>query len=93
MPDHTWQDQANWSYKELKNRDDLTSAYLELLDKLKPLIESSGLSAAVYTQTTDVEIELNGLMTYDRDITKMDTDRVSAANAEICKTLIAAHKD
>jgi hypothetical protein len=93
MPDHTWQDKANWSYKELKNRDDLTSAYLELLDRLKPLIESSGLSAAVYTQTTDVEIELNGLMTYDRAVTKMDADRVSAANAETCKTPIAAAKN
>jgi beta-galactosidase/beta-glucuronidase len=93
VPDHTWQNRANWSYKELKNRDDLTNAYLELLDQLKPLIESSGLSAAVYTQTTDVEIELNGLMTYDRAITKMDTDRVSAANVEICKTSIATGKN
>src|SRR5262249_21679649 len=39
-----------------------------------------GLSAAVYTQTTDVEIEVNGLMTYDRAIVKMDARQVAAAN-------------
>jgi hypothetical protein len=38
------------------------------------------LSAAIYTQTTDVEIEVNGLMTYDREIVKMDLRRVAAAN-------------
>ncbi len=93
MPDHTWQTKANWSYKELKNRDDLTNAYLDLIDKLKPLIASSGLSAAVYTQTTDVEIELNGLMTYDRAITKMDADRVSAANGQICTMPLSTAKN
>ena len=90
MPGHTWQDKSNWSYKELKNADDLTTAYLDLLAKLKPLIESSGLSAAVYTQTTDVEVEVNGLLTYDRAIVKMDADKISAANAQVCGTPIPA---
>ncbi|MEN6305629.1 MAG: DUF4965 domain-containing protein, partial [Armatimonadia bacterium] len=48
--------------------------------KLHPLTGATGLSAAVYTQTTDVEIEVNGLMTYDREIIKMDAERVAAAN-------------
>ncbi len=34
----------------------------------------------MYTQTTDVEVEVNGLMTYDRELIKMDPDRVAAAN-------------
>jgi len=38
------------------------------------------LSAAVYTQTTDVEIEVNGLMTYDREVVKMDLKKVAEAN-------------
>jgi hypothetical protein len=42
---------------------------------LRPLI-GNGLASAVYTQTTDVEIEVNGFMTYDRAIVKLDTDRV-----------------
>jgi hypothetical protein len=48
--------------------------------KLFPLIEEKGLSAAVYTQTSDVEIEVNGLMTYDREQVKMDLSKVAAAN-------------
>ena len=42
-----------------------------------------GLSAAVYTQTTDVEIEVNGLMTYDREIIKMDKDKAAEANRKL----------
>ena len=51
-----------------------------LIAKLLPLIDEKGLSAAVYTQTTDVEVEVNGLMTYDRAMVKMDMDKVAAAN-------------
>jgi hypothetical protein len=40
---------------------------------------AQGLAAAVYTQTTDVEIEVNGLMTYDRALVKMDADAIAAA--------------
>jgi hypothetical protein len=60
------------------NSDELTDAYVELLTMLRPLI-GRGLSAAVYTQTTDVEIEINGLMTYDRELVKMDAARISEA--------------
>ena len=52
----------------------------DLVAKLFPLIEEKGLSAAIYTQTTDVEVEVNGLMTYDRELVKMDWTRVAAAN-------------
>jgi hypothetical protein len=54
---------------------ELTAAYGELLNRLRPLV-AKGLSAAVYTQTTDVEREVNGLMTYDREIIKMDADQL-----------------
>ena len=53
---------------------------MSLIANLHPLIGSPGLSAAIYTQTTDVEIEVNGLMTYDRAVIKMDQERVAAAN-------------
>jgi len=52
------------------------------VEKLKPLA-AAGLSAAVYTQTTDVEVEVNGLMTYDRAMIKMDRERAAAANREV----------
>jgi beta-galactosidase/beta-glucuronidase len=68
---HTWQEEKNWGYRSCKNSQELTAAYGELMNKLRPLI-ARGLSAAVYTQTTDVESEVNGLMTYDREMIKMD---------------------
>jgi len=77
---HTWQDEKNWGYRSYTNSAALTSAYLDLVSKLFPLIEEKGLSAAVYTQTTDVEIEVNGLMTYDRELVKMDWGKIAEAN-------------
>jgi len=75
---HTWQDEKNWGYVSYKTADELTEAYVNLLTAMRPLI-GEGLSAAVYTQTTDVEIEVNGLMTYDRQLVKMELDRIVAA--------------
>ncbi len=76
---HTWQDEKNWGYRSYKTREELTDAYLVLLDNLRSLI-GPGLCAGIYTQTTDVEIEVNGLMTYDRAMIKMDVEKVAAAN-------------
>jgi hypothetical protein len=76
---HTWQDEKNWGYVSYKSTEDLTDAYLGLLEKLHPMTGVSGLAAAVYTQTTDVEIEVNGLMTYDRALVKMDQAAMAAA--------------
>jgi hypothetical protein len=79
---HTWQDEKNWGYRSYTTREELTDAYLVLLDNLRSLI-GPGLCAAVYTQTTDVEIEVNGLMTYDRAIIKMDVKKVAATNKRL----------
>jgi hypothetical protein len=76
---HTWQDEKNWGYVSYKTADELTDAYLALLEKLHPMTGAPGLAAAVYTQTTDVEIEVNGLMTYDRAEVKMNADLIAAA--------------
>jgi len=80
---HTWQGEANWSYRGFTTSGELTRAYEELFGRLHPLLGSPGLAAAVYTQTTDVEIEVNGLMTYDRAVIKPDEARVRAANTEL----------
>jgi len=76
---HTWQAERNWGYVSYQSADQLTDAYLGLLDKLHPMTGAAGLSAAVYTQTTDVEVEVNGLMTYDREVVKMNADLIAAA--------------
>ncbi len=83
---HTWQDEANWGYRTFRNADELTKAYVEALAKLRPLVESH-LSAAVYTQVTDVEIEVNGLMTYDREVLKLDESAIRAAHDRLFEPL------
>lgn len=75
---HTWQGKDNWGYRSFTKNDDLQRAYVGLLGALRPMI-AQGVSAAVYTQTTDVEIEVNGLMTYDRAVLKMDADVIGKA--------------
>jgi len=77
---HTWQNEKNWGYRSFTDAGALTTAYIDLVGKLFPLIDEKGLSAAVYTQTTDVEVEVNGLMTYDRAVVKMDLNKVTTAN-------------
>ena len=78
---HTWQAREELGLPQLhRSPEHSTTAYEDLVAKLFPLIEEKGLSAAVYTQTTDVEIEVNGLMTYDREMVKMDWTSVAAAN-------------
>ena len=76
---HTWQNEKNWGYRNLSSKEELNEGYLKLVDGLRPLIADPGLSAAVYTQTTDVEIEVNGLMTYDRGVIKVDEHAAAAA--------------
>src|SRR5262249_16723762 len=76
---HMWTDK-HWGYQGTRDSADLTRKYERLLQKVYELKEKPGLSAAVYTQTTDVETEANGLLTYDRAVIKVDQARVAAAN-------------
>lgn len=79
---HTWVDKNNWGYVSFKSQNELTNAYVGLMERLRPLV-IQGLSAAVYTQTTDVEIEVNGWMTYDRQVWKIDPERAAKATAKL----------
>ena len=76
---HTWT-QKTWGYRGTASSEELTHQYVRLLRNVWMLQQSRGLSAAVYTQTTDVETECNGLMTYDRAVVKVDAEKVAAAN-------------
>ena len=76
---HLWQKDKNWGYKTLKNQKDLEKAYLTRIDQLKPFI-SKGLAGAIYTQTTDVEGEVNGIITYDREVVKLKSNRIKKAH-------------
>lgn len=80
---HTWQGKENWGYRSFADQKSLTDAYLDLFEQLHPMIASPGLSAAIYTQTTDVETEVNGIMTYDRKVMKIPVDVAAKAHAKL----------
>jgi hypothetical protein len=70
---HTWLARDNWGYRSFADTAALGDAYRALARQLRFLI-GDGLAAAIYTQTTDVEIEVNGVMTYDRAVIKLPAD-------------------
>jgi len=82
--DHMWP-VANNAYDYEPTRTRLTDRYVFLLDEVEQLMRYKGLSAAVYTQTTDVEHEINGVLTYDRMVEKMEMERVKAVNEAVIK--------
>jgi beta-galactosidase/beta-glucuronidase len=82
---HLWWDKRNWGYRTFADRAALQAGYEALVEKLEPLVRQ-GLAAAIYTQTTDVEGEVNGLMTYDRKVLKFDAARL----AELHRRIISA---
>jgi beta-galactosidase/beta-glucuronidase len=79
---HTWE-QKNWGYRNMEDTLQLLSRYELYYDQVHRFVKEKGLSATIYTQTTDVETETNGLMTYDRKINKMGVENVFKANHNI----------
>lgn len=84
--EHLWEPDRNWGYVQFNSSKEVTDEYVKYAEELKQLIRQ-GFSAAVYTQTTDVEVEVNGLLTYDRKLVKVDEARVRKVNQEICNIL------
>jgi beta-galactosidase/beta-glucuronidase len=80
--EHSWQQKDNWGYQSFKNENDLFKRYSQFTDRLEQLIKL-GLSAAVYTQTTDVEVEVNGLMTYDRKVQKVAVEKLKQVASKL----------
>ena len=83
---HLWLADKNWGYVKFNTPEEVTNEYIKYADHLSELIEK-GFSAAVYTQITDVEEEVNGLVTYDRKVIKVDEPRIKAINQKICNSL------
>ncbi|MBT3751696.1 MAG: beta-galactosidase, partial [Bacteroidetes bacterium] len=83
---HLWETGRNWGYVQYKTSAEATDAYINLAEKLMELIPY-GYSAAVYTQTSDVESEINGLMTYDRKKIKMLEEKIRKVNLKVCNSL------
>jgi hypothetical protein len=74
MP-HVWKHKELWRYEELKDAAQLKKAFLDGVSRVSDLTRQ-GLGGAIYTQLTDVEGEVNGLMTYDRGKFKVPPDAV-----------------
>jgi beta-galactosidase/beta-glucuronidase len=83
---HTWQNKANWGYQSFKDADSLFIQYSRFVGLLEEFIPK-GLSAAIYTQVSDVEGEVNGLMTYDRKVIKMPEDKLNKLHSKLYKPL------
>ena len=83
---HLWNTDKNWGYIQFKSSKETTDEYIKYAKELKKLVKV-GFSAAVYTQTTDVEGEVNGFMTYDRKIDKMNVPEVLTINKEVIDVL------
>ncbi|MDR3338539.1 MAG: hypothetical protein LBT25_00340 [Candidatus Symbiothrix sp.] len=81
---HVWQEKDNWGYQSFKNEEELLKRYIQFVSDLEQLIDK-GLSAAVYTQTTDVEIETNGLITYDRKVVKLSEAKLWEVHQKLYK--------
>lgn len=82
VPGHLWWNKRNWGYRNYTSRAELNQNYLRIVGNLRgPL--GFGLAAAIYTQTTDVEGEVNGLMTYDRKVIKLNADQLQPLHREL----------
>lgn len=86
MKDHLWMPDRNWGYVKFNNPEEVTTAYIKYAEHLLQLIPR-GFSAGVYTQITDVEGEVNGLMTYDRKEIKVNEKKIREMNQKICNSL------
>ena len=87
IPDHVWvKNRDNWGYTRFNSPKEVTDEYARYADELLRLI-GCGFAAAVYTQTTDVEVEVNGLMTYDRKEMKVEPERIRKINQKLCNAL------
>ncbi len=82
---HLWQENKLFAYKTVNDKARLTAWYLELVDRLVTL-KHAGLSAAIYTELTDVEYEINGFLTYDRAVMKVDIEPLQAAHRRLIES-------
>ncbi len=84
LPEHLWKPEIrNWGYQTYSDADAVLTAYLEKTREVIRLRDTLGICGAIYTQTCDVEGEVNGLLTYDRRVEKLDRDWLRSVHAEL----------
>lgn len=87
---HLWEIGRKWGYIQFESTDDVTDMYVTYANGLVDIKQLDKCAAAVYTQTTDVEGEVNGFYTYDREMLKMDLARVREANRMVIEAPLKA---
>ena len=88
VTDHTWvKSDKNWGYVKFASSLEVTDTYVNYAQMLIDLAHEHGYSGAIYTQTTDCETEVNGIMTYDRRVVKMQEDRLKTINHQVINSL------
>ena len=85
VTNHIWG--TGFEYTTVADSNALATKFEDMGLQLSELVRNNGLSAAVYTQITDVESELNGFLTYDRQVRKPDADRIRASIAQAGSTI------
>ncbi|WNG19104.1 AbfB domain-containing protein [Cystobacter fuscus] len=83
VPGHEWSPGNGFGYEMVADGAALTSRYVGFIQGLQSLMNKPGLSAAVYTEITDVENEVNGMYTYDRAVLKVDLNPVRTAHLNL----------
>jgi hypothetical protein len=91
ITDHRWYENNATTYENYATEKQLTDSYVQNVEAVATMAKDAtaqdggkaAFCAAVYTQTTDVETEVNGLMTYDREVMKMDEARIREANLKL----------
>lgn len=79
---HLWVKDKNWGYGKMRSQEEVTKRFVELTNRFIDMTKY-GCFGAIYTQTTDVEIEVNGLFTYDRKVLKVDEEKVREVNQKL----------
>ena len=87
MEGHLWWNKRNWGYVQFKTPEEVTAEYEKYAKSLIKYVRLD-FSGAVYTQTTDVEGEVNGLFTYDRKVMKVLPERLKAANKAVIESML-----
>ncbi|MGN1418795.1 MAG: hypothetical protein ACI4W6_05650, partial [Acutalibacteraceae bacterium] len=80
---HVWNKKKSFGYQMYNSKESITAAYKKLLEKQVIPAMKKGLSATVYTQVSDVEFEVNGMLTYDRELVKLDEETVIELNKKL----------
>jgi beta-galactosidase len=89
VQEHLWNPtERNWGYGELpKTEDEYKARFRNSIQKLQEL-RTQGVAGGVYTQTTDVEVEINGLLTYDRRVAKLPAAELATIQRECLPVLM-----